>query len=78
MPRIATLGERYQSYNIEMASLTGGMFWKPYDQLSLSLKPLPEAATGPSACADFYAALKASMAPIDLTDAGSASIGYHM
>ena len=30
MPRIATVSERYQSYNIEMAELTGGQFWKPF------------------------------------------------
>ncbi len=30
MPRIATVDERYASYNIEMAEVTGGNFWKPY------------------------------------------------
>ena len=32
MPRIATIDERFQSYNIEMVEVTGGRFWKPYDQ----------------------------------------------
>lgn len=27
----ATLDPRYQSYNIEMVTVTGGEFWKPYD-----------------------------------------------
>ena len=30
MPRIGTVDERFASYNIEMAEVTGGNFWKPY------------------------------------------------
>jgi hypothetical protein len=30
MPRIGTVNERFQSYNIEMVEVTGGRFWKPY------------------------------------------------
>src|SRR5947208_6073373 len=30
MPRIATIDPRFPSYNIEMAEITGGSFWKPY------------------------------------------------
>jgi len=30
MTRLGTIDERYQSYNIEMLEITGGMFWKPY------------------------------------------------
>jgi heparanase len=30
MPRIGTVDERFQSYNIEMVEITGGGFWKPY------------------------------------------------
>jgi hypothetical protein len=30
MPRIGTVDERFQSYNIEMVEITGGRFWKPY------------------------------------------------
>jgi len=29
--RVATVDERYQSYNVEMAEVIGGNFWKPYD-----------------------------------------------
>src|ERR1700757_2204970 len=32
MPRIGTVDERFQSYNIEMVEVTGGPFWKPYAQ----------------------------------------------
>jgi hypothetical protein len=30
LPRLATIGERFQSYNLEMVEVTGGRFWKPY------------------------------------------------
>lgn len=30
MSRIATIDPRFASYNIEMAEVTGGSFWKPY------------------------------------------------
>jgi heparanase 1 len=30
LPRIGTVDERFQSYNIEMVEVTGGRFWKPY------------------------------------------------
>lgn len=30
MPRIAAVDERFASYNVEMAEVTGGNFWKPY------------------------------------------------
>src|SRR5450631_1031613 len=32
LPKIGTVDERFQSYNIEMVEVTGGRFWKPYDQ----------------------------------------------
>jgi hypothetical protein len=32
MPRVASIDERFQSYNIEMVEVTGGRFWKPYAQ----------------------------------------------
>src|ERR1700760_668135 len=30
MPRLGTIDERFQSYNIEMVEVTGGRFWAPY------------------------------------------------
>ena len=30
LPRVGTIDERFQSYNIEMVEVTGGRFWKPY------------------------------------------------
>jgi hypothetical protein len=34
MVRLGSVEERYQSYNIEMLEITGGMFWKPYGSVS--------------------------------------------
>src|SRR4030088_714389 len=33
LPRIGTVDERFQSYNIEMVEVTGGRFWRPYQEL---------------------------------------------
>ena len=41
--QVAIVDERYASYNIEMAEIIGGNFWKPYD----SSFDGPESATGP-------------------------------
>ncbi len=30
LPRIGAIDERFQSYNVEMAEITGGEFWRPY------------------------------------------------
>lgn len=30
LPRLGTIDERFQSYNLEMVEVTGGRFWKPY------------------------------------------------
>jgi hypothetical protein len=32
MSRIGTVDERFQSYNIEMVEITGGRFWRPYQE----------------------------------------------
>ncbi|WP_247411831.1 hypothetical protein [Bradyrhizobium sp. 23] len=34
MMRISSIDKRFQSYNIEMLEVTGGMFWKPYGPVS--------------------------------------------
>jgi hypothetical protein len=44
MVHIATVDERYQSYNVEMAEVIGGNFWKPYDEQST-----PDAPASPGA-----------------------------
>ena len=40
MPRIGTVDQRFQSYNIEMVEVTGGRFWRPY-------RPALSAGTAP-------------------------------
>jgi hypothetical protein len=42
MPRIGTVDERYQSYNIEMVEVTGGRFWKPYAAPTNALQVVSE------------------------------------
>jgi heparanase len=47
LPRIATVDDRYQSYNVEMAEVIGGKFWKPYNKLGKNAQknsPVPESA----------------------------------
>lgn len=46
MQRIATIDERYQSYNVEMAEVIGGNFWRPYDAQQST--PPTTSATAPS------------------------------
>ena len=47
MPRIGSVSERYQSYNVEMVEVTGGRFWKPY-----SAEPDPQAQQSAPAAGD--------------------------
>jgi hypothetical protein len=66
MPRIGTIDERFQSYNIEMLEVTGGRFWAPYKQQ----------AEAPTAPADSKLSTPSGMdpsmyryrAPIDLSN----------
>jgi hypothetical protein len=39
LPRVGTINERFQSYNIEMVEVTGGRFWKPYDSAAKTEPP---------------------------------------
>lgn len=64
MPRIATVDERFQSYNVEMAELTGGEFWLPYEKLAQVEKT--QASAGASSSG--YDAIRAPMPPIDLSN----------
>lgn len=38
MPRIATVDQRFQSYNVEMVEVLGGRFWKPYSSRKFDSK----------------------------------------
>jgi heparanase len=44
LPRIGTVDERFQSYNIEMVEITGGRFWRPY-RSQPDIPPAPSADT---------------------------------
>lgn len=64
MPKIATIDERFQSYNVEAIEVTGGRFWKPYDS-TVAPKDSKGADTAPmigSLTADLFV----QRPPIDL------------
>lgn len=71
MPRICTIDERYQSYNVEMLEVTGGKFWKPYGEDSKLADRTPAAEK--SGTGDTPAGMDpnayAYRPPIDLTNA---------
>src|SRR6202166_2742207 len=66
--RIATVDERFQSYNIEMVEVIGGRFWKPYGSTtdeSKAQEPAPQAGFTP---AGIDPNLYRYRAPIDLSN----------
>lgn len=63
MAAIATVDERFQSYNVEMVEVTGGRFWKPFAEAST-----PE-RTEKAAAAQTEREMYASRPPIDLANA---------
>ena len=72
MPRIGSVSERYQSYNVEMVEVTGGRFWKPYSPEPDRILQQPASAAGASG-ADTPAGMNADLyqyrPPIDLDNA---------
>src|SRR3954468_694344 len=72
MPRVGSVDERYQSYNVEMLEVTGGRFWRPYGPgLEAALRqpaPAPAAPTGDTP-SGMNPALYEYRPPIDLTNA---------
>src|SRR5436305_415175 len=70
MPRVGTIDERFQSYNIEMLEVTGGRFWAPYKQGSDA--PAAQAEAKPDAKTPMPPGMDPSMfryrAPIDLSN----------
>ena len=71
MPRIGTVDERFQSYNVEMLEVTGGKFWKPYGpELEAILKqPTPSTApVGGDTPAGMNPALYEALPPLELTN----------
>ena len=72
MPRIGSVSERYQSYNVEMIEVTGGRFWKPYrpEPDRVVQQPAPDVgAPGADTPAGMNADLYQYRPPIDLGNA---------
>jgi heparanase 1 len=75
LPRIAIVDERYQSYNVEIAEVIGGKFWKPYDKAALAEGPKPKRpqATPSGSTSPTQVGADPSMfqarPPVDLTNA---------
>jgi heparanase len=67
MPRIGTVDERFQSYNIEMVEIVGGRFWKPYGAKAAS-DNLSSAPQGGSTPVGMDANLYQYRPPIDLSN----------
>jgi len=72
--RIATIDERYQSYNVEMAEVIGGNFWKPYGRGPAAAQSAPAPAPTPSAATGTQTAgqdpsMFQRRPPIDLSNA---------
>lgn len=68
MARIATIDPRYQSYNVEMAEVIGGNFWKPYTPASIAaMKAGPAKAAAGVAGQDTM--MFQARPPIDLSNA---------
>jgi len=65
MPRLGTVDERFQSYNIEMVEITGGRFWKPYRSAS---DDKPTSPAGSNAPEGIDAQLFQYRPPIDLAN----------
>jgi heparanase 1 len=68
MPRVATVDDRFQSYNVEMAEVIGGNFWKPYASGSGTSAP-KSAPADPSQPAGLDPSMFQARPPIDLTNA---------
>jgi hypothetical protein len=65
MPRVGTVDERFQSYNIEAVEVTGGRFWKPYASAGTSNAGAQPAANTPPG---MNPSLYEYRAPIDLSN----------
>jgi len=68
MPRIGNVDERFFSYNIEMAEVTGGNFWKPYHNHSSAAAHATQPAQSASAPAGMNPNMYQYRPPIDLTN----------
>src|ERR1700719_2945872 len=68
MPRIGTVDERFDSYNIEMVEVIGGRFWKPYGSTANKSKTQESAQGEGFTPAGIDPNLYEYRAPIDLSN----------
>ena len=69
MPRIGSVDERFQSYNVEMVEITGGRFWKPYGEpVDAALKSQSSAGEAGSNPVGMDPALYQYRPPLDLSN----------
>ena len=70
MPRIGAVDDRFQSYNVETVEVTGGRFWKPYQDIGAVLQAQAAAkASGSNQPAGMSPDLYQYRPPIDLSNA---------
>jgi len=67
MPRLGTVDERFQSYNVEMLEVTGGRFWKPYREISATQKAQTTAQESGATPTGMDPSLYQYRPPIDLS-----------
>jgi heparanase len=68
MPAIAAVDERFASYNIEMAEVTGGNFWKPYRSQSSAAQQAAQPVQSASTPAGMNPNMYQYRPPIDLSN----------
>jgi heparanase len=68
MPRLGAVDERFVSYNIEMAEVTGGNFWKPYHRQSSAATQATQPAQSASTPAGMDPDMYQYRPPIDLSN----------
>ncbi len=68
MPRIGTIEERFQAYNVEMLEVTGGRFWKPYKDIQTEANKQPASRQSGSTPAGMNPNLYEYRPPIDLSN----------
>jgi hypothetical protein len=68
MPRIVNVDERFVSYNIEMAEVTGGNFWKPYHNQNAAAAEAIEPPQSASTPAGMNPNMYQYRPPIDLAN----------
>ena len=67
--RVGRVSDRYQSYNIEMAEVTGGTFWKPYSDLQVSgVEPFSITERSADDSSEAFSGVASLTAPVDPVD----------